>query len=590
MDYKNSFKWFVVAAIILLPAATLAKDSKLRITVEPKQAYVFVDGVPFGHGNQTIKLTGGSHSVGVYNYGFTPQVRDVSVEEGTITGIEFKLAPVPGEVKGPWGRIQIEGASRAAILLNGNTPDYFVGHGDEFNNNGQVFNCCAQELIVPAGKHAVAILDKGGQARWSGVVDVPANERVIINANNGHQKVKPWAEGESISSLSRFSAGRASTTVAVAPVSGNLTAAPGKINCGDTTKLSWTTAETVERTITAGTETSKQPAPVGDLAVQPKQTTEYKLQASGPGGSVTSDTSVEVNTTVQSSLQASPGEIRYRRVGDKVLEQGSANLTWSASNASSASIEPLGSVNVNDSRSVMASPKQQSDGPVNETQTFSLTAKNECGGADTQTASIRIVGSIEPIPEVPLASVFFPTGHPDKNHPGPGLVRSQQEALAKTAEGFKKYLEYDPDAKLTVIGNTDVRDSNARNKPLSQRRADRVKTYLISQGIPEGKIETVAQGKEHPLDANTVKQLHDQNPDKPSQSLGTFQELVWAYNRRADLVLLPKDARSTQFFPGTAPEANLLFSPEWPGDHAHSLLLASEKEQLSADSNPQQKK
>jgi outer membrane protein OmpA-like peptidoglycan-associated protein len=589
MSYMKSYKLLAIGGIILLAASAFAKDSKLRITVEPSQAYVLVDGVPSGSGNQTIKVTAGTHSVGVYNYGFTLQVRDVSVEEGTITGVEFKLEPVAGKVTGPWGRIQIEGASHAAILLNGKTPDYIVGHGDEFNHNGAFLNCCRQELVVPAGKHTVTILDKGGQERWSGVVDVPANERVIINANNGDQKVKPWPEGANISSLSRFNAGRATSTVAIAPVSGSLSAAPGKINCGDTAKLSWTTAETVERAITAGTETSKQSAPAGDLSVQPKETTDYTLQASGPGGSFTSTTKVDVNTAVQSSLQASPGEIRYRRIGDKVLEQGSANLNWSATNASSASVEPFGAVNVNDSRSLMATPKQQAEGPLNEVQTYTLNAKNECGGSDTQTASVRIVGSIEPIPEVPLVSVFFPTGHPDAKHPGSGVVRSQQEALAKAAAGFKKYLEYDPDAKLTVLGNTDVRDSNARNKPLSQRRADHVKAYLVSQGIPESKIETIAQGKEHPLDANAVKLLHEQNPNKPPKSLGTFQELVWAYNRRADLVLMPKEARSTQFFPGTAPEAKQLFSPGWPEERAHSLLLASEKEQLPVESDSQKK-
>jgi hypothetical protein len=34
-----------------------------------------------------------------------------------------------------FGAITIEGADRDAALLNGKTPDYFVGHGDEFNHN-----------------------------------------------------------------------------------------------------------------------------------------------------------------------------------------------------------------------------------------------------------------------------------------------------------------------------------------------------------------------------------------------------------------------------------------------------------------------
>jgi peptidoglycan-associated lipoprotein len=589
MAYKKSYRWVLAVATLLFASVALAKDSsKLRIHVEPKQAYIFVDGVPIGNSSRTVKVAPGSHSVGVYNYGFTPQVRDVSVEPGTVSAAEFKLEPVAGEVKGPWGRIQIEGASRSAILLNGKTPAYFVGHGDEFNHGGAFLPCCVQQLVVPAGTHAVTILDKGGKERWSGLVKVDANQRVIINASNGGQKVKSWSKGADIASLPRFKAGTASATVAVAPVSGSLSAQSAKINCGDSTQLNWTTAETVERSIASGTETLKQSAPSGDLTVQPTQTTKYDLQASGPGGSVTSSATVEVNTAVQSSLQASPPEVRYRRIGDKVLEQDSSNLTWTTSNASEVSIEPFGSVQTSGSRSVTAAPKQQSEGSVNETRTYTLTAKNVCGGSDTQTATVRVVGSIEPIPAVPLASVFFPTGIPDSSHPEVGLVRSQQEVLEQTAAGFKKYLEYDPEAKLTVIANTDERDSRARNQSLSERRANRVKEYLVSVGIPDGKIETVAQGKEHPLDLGTVKTLHEQNPNKAPRSLGSFQDLVWAYDRRVDLVLQPKGERSTQYYPGTAAEAKLLFDSKWP-THPQAVILASQKERLPVEPEPAQK-
>jgi hypothetical protein len=104
-------------------------------------------------------------------------------------------------------------------------------------------------------------------------------------------------------------------------------------------------------------------------------------------------------------------------------------------------------------------------------------------------------------------------------------------------------------------------------------------------GVPEDKIDTVAQGKDHPLDAATVKMLHEQNPSKPEQKLGTGQELIWAYNRRADLVLLPKGTQSSQYYPGTVAESKLLFSSEWPSGK-DILTLAAEKEALPVDSSP----
>ena len=582
MPYTTVQRWLVFAAILFCGLWVSAQDGKLRIQVAPKQAYIFIDGTPYGDGARTIKIASGHHTVAAYNYGFAPQTRDVTVESGNVTALEFKLDPVGGDVKGPWGRIQIEGASRSAVLLTGKTPEYFVGHGDEFNHGAFFLPCCTQQLVVPAGTYPVTIVNKE-KTVWSGTVKVNAGERVILNATKNTQKVKPWPGGNNLESLPRFKTGTASASVAVAPVSGGLTANGTQINCGDTTNVNWTTAETVERTITAGSETVKQPSPTGEATYKPLQTTTYTLQASGPGGTVTSDATVNVNTAVKSSLQASQGEIRYRRIGDKVLEQGSSNLAWTTSNASSVSLDPLGSVSPNDSRTVKAEPKQQGNGSLNEVQTYTLTAKNECGGSDTQTATVRVVGSIEPIPEVALSSVFFPTGYPTEREPAGGLLPSQEEALNRTATAFKAYLEYDPDARLTVVGNTDERDSKARNQSLSERRANRVKEYLTKLGVPESKIETVAQGKEHPLDNATVKSLREQNPNKAPESLGSFQDLVWAYNRRVDLVLQPKGTQSTQFYPDTAPEAKLLFASGWP-EGKDILTLAAEKEALPTNS------
>ena len=572
----------VTAILLLTITVTFAQDSKVRIHVRPEQSSIFVDGVLFGDSSRTIKVAPGKHTIGVYNYGYIPQVREVTLQPGKNPGIVFELQTVPGTVSGPWGRIQIEGASRAAVLLNGKTPEYLVGHGDEFNNSGEFLNCCAQQLIVPAGTHQLTIMSHNKEI-WSGQVDVAANQRVVVHVPSGKQKVKPWTEGAYLNSADRFTAGTASAAVAVARPSATFTAQSAQINCGDSTQISWTTADTVQRTMTEEPEATKQLEPSGQLSVSPKATTTYNLKASGPGGTVNQTAAVNVNTAVQSSLQASPAEIRYRKIGDKVLEQGASNLTWSTFNANVVSIEPLGTVSQNDSREIKPAPKQDSTGQVDETLTYALTAKNDCGGSSTQTATVRISGSIEPVPEVSLVSVFFPTGLPDKSHPEGGLVKSQQQTLANTATEFKKYLEYDPDAHLRVIGNTDERDSNVKNKPLSERRANRVKDYLVSLGIPDGKIELVAQGDEKQLDGNTVKQLHAENPKKTPKSLGNFQDLVWAYNRRVDIELLPKDVLSKQYFPGDADDAAVLANSRWP-DHKEIVVLASQKERLPADS------
>ena len=107
MPYTTVQRWLVFGAIFLYALSVSAQDGKVRIQVEPKQAYIFVDGTPFGDGARAIKIASGHHTVAAYNYGFAPQTREVTVEPGNVTQLEFKLDPVAGDVTGPWGRIQL---------------------------------------------------------------------------------------------------------------------------------------------------------------------------------------------------------------------------------------------------------------------------------------------------------------------------------------------------------------------------------------------------------------------------------------------------------------------------------------------------
>ena len=94
---------------------------------------------------------------------------------------------------------------------------------------------------------------------------------------------------------------------------------------------------------------------------------------------------------------------------------------------------PVGRVDPSGSQTVKGEPKKTDVGPVDESMTYTLSATNVCGGSATQTAAIHITGSIEPIPEVVLQSVFYPTDYPDEKHPEVGLVKSQQLDLATLA-------------------------------------------------------------------------------------------------------------------------------------------------------------
>jgi outer membrane protein OmpA-like peptidoglycan-associated protein len=202
---------------------------------------------------------------------------------------------------------------------------------------------------------------------------------------------------------------------------------------------------------------------------------------------------------------------------------------------------------------------------VDEELKYTLTATNVCGGSDTKTVAVRLKGSIEPIPAVLLNSVFFPTDYPTKKDPALGLVRSQQETLQTLADGFKKYLEYDPDAKLAVGAYADERGENQYNQSLTGLRAQRVKDFLVSEGVAAEKIDTSAYGKDKLLDKATVIDLQARNPNvTPEDRIRNFRATWLAYNRRVDIILLPKNAESERFYPQQAADSQVLWQRPKP--------------------------
>ena len=552
-----------VAAIAVGSTAYAQETSKLKMSVYPDEAYTFVDGTAIGPGNRTIKLPLGTHNVLVANYGFKFFQKDVTMDSGKPTILKVTLDPSGDEVSGPRGRIQLElgplalgDAGDHAVLLNGKTANYFVGHIDEFNNDIG----WRQELIVPPGNHQVTVTRRG-QEVWAGTVAVAPNQRVIVTISNGKQKTKDWQVGAQPGALHRFRAGTASSRIVIAPVSSEITSTPPKIDCGQPSQLKWTSAETIDADISG-----MSPVPVtGDRTVSPKQTTAYDFTATGPGGVTKSSATIEVNPVVQSSMTASPAEVQYRQIGDKTIHGGDATLNWSSSNADAASLEPFGSVGTSGNKSVVMKPTQTTNGPVNETVKYTLAATNACGGSDTKTAAVHITGSIEPIPDVLLHSVFFPTDYPTKENPSLGLVRSQQEALEALGTGFTKYLEYDPDAKLSLAAYADERGPDKYNRNLSELRVQRVKEFLVSKGIVEAKIETSAYGQEKQLEKSTVIELQTQNPNQPPETrVKNFRATWLAYNRRVDVVLIPTNRESLRFYPNNAPDSDLLWQRARP--------------------------
>lgn len=83
-----------------------------------------------------------------------------------------------------------------------------------------------------------------------------------------------------------------------------------------------------------------------------------------------------------------------------------------------------------------------------------------------------------------------------------------------------------PDARLKITGHTDSQGNHASNQKLSERRANAVREYLISKGVPAERLEVFGASSDEPVASNATEQ-------------GRFQ------NRRIEFTLIEKDGTVT---------------------------------------------
>jgi peptidoglycan-associated lipoprotein len=89
--------------------------------------------------------------------------------------------------------------------------------------------------------------------------------------------------------------------------------------------------------------------------------------------------------------------------------------------------------------------------------------------------------------------------------------------LQKDADWLKRWTS----TQITVEGHCDSRGSSEYNLGLGSRRATAVKDYLVSLGVPAGRMTVVSKGKESPA-------CSDEN------------ESCWQQNRRGHFVITAK--------------------------------------------------
>ena len=102
--------------------------------------------------------------------------------------------------------------------------------------------------------------------------------------------------------------------------------------------------------------------------------------------------------------------------------------------------------------------------------------------------------------EKPLGDVFFELDKSDLNAEG-------RSALQRDADWMKKWTR----TVVTVEGHADSRGSSEYNLALGDRRANAAKEYLVSLGIPGGRLTVVSKGKEQPFCSEESESCWQQN-------------------------------------------------------------------------------
>lgn len=119
------------------------------------------------------------------------------------------------------------------------------------------------------------------------------------------------------------------------------------------------------------------------------------------------------------------------------------------------------------------------------------------------------------------SGILFSTGSSSLN-------QTSKEALAR----FSTSLMSNPDTDVEIYGHTDSNGGDKINVPLSEQRANSVKSYLMGQGVSSSRMTTAGLGSSQPVAEENSKG-------------------VQALNRRVEVYILPNSKMIKEAEAGT---------------------------------------
>jgi len=168
-----------------------------------------------------------------------------------------------------------------------------------------------------------------------------------------------------------------------------------------------------------------------------------------------------------------------------------ATLRWSVNDATSVTIDPLGTVQSNGSRQVFPS----------NTTTYRLTATGP-GGNASASATVNVTVPPPPPPAPPPAKTTLTemlernVGDALFDYDSSDIREDARNTLTRNSDSLKAILREFPSATIVVEGHCDERGSAEYNLGLGDRRATAAKEFLAQLGVPADRLRTISYGKE----------------------------------------------------------------------------------------------
>ena len=119
------------------------------------------------------------------------------------------------------------------------------------------------------------------------------------------------------------------------------------------------------------------------------------------------------------------------------------------------------------------------------------------------------------ITEKPLG--FDPMGSDSGNIPGLATVHFEYDKFGLSPEARNilaqnaEFMKANSNVNLQIEGHCDSRGSIEYNLTLGERRANAVKSYLVSLGISESRLSVLSYGEEKPMNPGDSESAHAAN-------------------------------------------------------------------------------